>query len=257
VARYRDAGLDPFALVTVSKRNLDAMPALTDWLLARRMGFRYSLVRDLEGGDALLESTGAPWRTTTHGNLVPLGRRAPERRAPVLEGEALERVQRVFERCYRAVEAAMPVRPSFRRTHRFCDLEINRPLTKACGAGDRYLAIGDRGTVSPCQAALHHEGTAPLRPDTDLLALAPTLAHLGRNHPRTPNDTCAACRFKHSCAGGCPLLLHRRDGDLHGRSPYCEVFRFVLPKILRIAALEVLLAAEAREAPTALAAADG
>ena len=40
-------------------------------------------------------------------------------------------------------------------------------------------------------------------------------------------------------------MLYRRDGHVEGRSPYCEVFRAVLPRILRIAALELVYESEA------------
>jgi uncharacterized protein len=246
VARYRDAGIDPFALVTVSRQNLAAMPALTDWLLARRMGFRYSLVRDLEGGDSLLEARSAGWRALP--GLVQLRRSVTRTSAApaMLEGEALARVLAVFDDCYARIERAMPVAPSFRRTHRFCDLEWKRPIRKACGAGEGSLAIGHDGAVSPCQAALHHPGTSTLTADRSLAALAPTVNQLGDFRRHGPGDGCASCEFRRSCAGGCPLMLYRRDGRVDGRSPYCEVFRAVLPRIVRLVALELMHEQRAR-----------
>ena len=165
----------------------------------------------------------------------------------MLEGKALRRAQLVFDECYRMIEDAMPVSPSFRRTHRFCDLETRKPIRKACGAGETYLALSHRADASPCQAALHHEGVAALdAKGSDLVALAPTISQLGSFRREASNVECASCRFRHSCAGGCPLLLFRRDGHVDGRSPYCELFRFVLPRILRLSALEILLDAEGR-----------
>jgi uncharacterized protein len=234
------AGVRPYALVTVGAANLDGVPALTDWLLAREMGFRYSLVRDLDGGAALLDARLPGWRPS--GGLLQLRRRsAPVADAPpMLEGDALARVLRVFGECYDRIERAMPVRPSFRRTHRFCDLQWRHPIGRACAAGERSLAVSHDGRISACQAALHHEGTAALAGDTALLGLAPAV--MGPSfQQRSPGAECQGCRFRHSCAGGCPLLLHRRDGHADGRSPYCEVFRSVLPRILRIAALELAL----------------
>jgi radical SAM protein with 4Fe4S-binding SPASM domain len=228
--------------VTVGADNLHGVPALTDWLRAREMGFRYSLVRDLDGGAGLLESRLPGWRPG--GGLLQLRRpRGPSAEAPpMLEGEGLARVLRVFAECYDRIERAMPVRPSFRRTHRFCDLQWRHPIGRACAAGERSLAIAHDGRVSACQAALHHEGAAALSGHDALLALAPSI--MGPTfQKRTAEPECQGCRFRHSCAGGCPLLLHRRDGHADGRSPYCEVFRAVLPRILRIAALELLLEA--------------
>jgi uncharacterized protein len=245
LARYLDAGVTPYALVTVSRQNLEAMPALTDWLLTRGLGFRYSLVRDLEGGASLLDARSTGWRLAQ--NLVTLRRKGAERApAVMLEGEMLARVQAVFAECYDRIEARTPVRPTFRKTHRFCDLEWRRPIRKACAAGEGSLAVSHEGQLSPCQAALHHEGTLTLTGDTVLPRRAPEVSQLGDFTRRRPNETCAGCRFRASCAGGCPLMLYRRDGHVEGRSPYCEVFRAVLPRILRIAALELVHESEAR-----------
>lgn len=251
-ARVRDnldrlvaRGVAPYMLTTVSALNLGEMPALTSFFLDRSLGFRYSLVRDLASGDALLGHTGVGWRE----GLVQLRRpAAPTEEGKRLEGPALKRVQDVFDECYSRVEARMPVAPSFRRTHRFCDLELRRPIVKACGAGETYVAVSDRGAVSPCQAALHEDGTRPLAARESLVDVASSLTQLGDFRRRAPDPECARCSHRRSCAGGCPLLLFRRDGHIDGRSPYCEVFRFVIPRILRIGALEVLLDAEARRA---------
>ena len=155
-------------------------------------------------------------------------------------------LQATFAQCYDLIEQAVAAggQPSFRATHKFCDLEPWQPIRQACAAGDNYLAVGDGGVTSPCQAALHHPGTRPLTA-TSLLAQARGQTQLPDFRRTEGNPECRRCRHRASCAGGCPLLLHRRDGHVNGRSPYCEVFRAVLPRIVRIAAVE-LAAAQAR-----------
>ncbi|MBL8605096.1 MAG: radical SAM protein [Myxococcales bacterium] len=235
-------GVAPYALVTVGDTNLAALPALTRYLVDRGLGFRYSLVRDLEGRGALLDARSTGWRVDPR--LVTLRRKTAPREAEggILGGAALDRVLSVFSECYDLIEAAVPrAGLSFRQTHRFCDLEWRRPIAKACAAGEGSLAVGHDGQLSLCQAALHTEGTKALAPDAALDAVAPTVTHLANFRRAAPNDECSGCRFRSSCAGGCPLLLHRRDGHVNGRSPYCEVFRYVLPRILRIAARELIV----------------
>jgi radical SAM protein with 4Fe4S-binding SPASM domain len=168
-------------------------------------------------------------------------------------------VQDVLGECYARIEARLPQTPSFRRTHRFCDLDLRRPIDRACGAGERQVAVSDRGRVSACQAAFGDDvaeeaprlaNLASLASNASLVGVAPRLAPLAGVR-RTAVDACAGCPHHRSCAGGCPLLLLRRDGHANGRSPFCEVFRFVIPRILRISALELLLDAEARGAQLA------
>ena len=225
------AGIQPYGLVTVGDSNLEGIPALAGWLSARGIGFRLSLVRDLEWGVGLLDDRRG----------AGSAQRDPTDAAGLLSGEPLWRLQRVLGETYDVLEAAVAAgsRPSFRRTHRFCDLELWRPIQKACGAGDSYLAVGDRGDFSPCQAALHQPGTQPLRSGSlpDQARAQTQLGAFARQHG---NPECNRCRHRASCAGGCPLLLHRRSGDIEGRSPYCEVFRAVIPRILCIAARELL-----------------
>ncbi len=232
------AGIRPYMLITVGESNIDGLADLTDWLLERDLSFRYSLVRDLEwGAGALDDRHGAAEALTRH----------PEQ-ATMLTGEPLLRVQRALATAYDRIEqhlvrtyaAGKKPKASFRQSHKFCDLELWRPIEQACGAGRSYVAIAETGAVSPCQAALHHVGTQPIRGESLLLqARAQTQFQPFARHTR--NAECERCTFKSSCAGGCPLLLYRREGNVDGRSPYCEVFRAVIPRILHIAALEMLL----------------
>jgi len=253
---YQTAGIRPYALVTVGDSNLDGLPALTDFLLERGLWFRYSLVRDLQWGAELFDDR--------HGATdAPIGAASPP---ALLEGPALRRVQAVLGRCYDRIEAhvraqgdqalAAGRRPDvgFRKGHHFCDLQPWAPIRQACGAGRSYVAIGEAGQGSPCQAALHREGTTALHGDNllDLASGQTQLPHFRRHHP---NPTCTRCPHRLSCAGGCPLLLHRREGHVDGRSPYCEVFKAVLPRIVHVAALE--LAQQARFARAAAVAVCG
>lgn len=242
IALLQAGGITPYILITVGESNLDALPQLTDWLLSRQLGFRYSLVRDLSWGSGLLNDR--------QGAAEMAGRKpdgaAPARSVGMLTGPSLLRLQRVLGECYDRIEASVadavtrgqPVQPGFRRSHKFCDLSPWQPIQQACGAGRSYLAVGDDGAVSPCQAALHEPGTLPLD-QRDLRTQARNQTQLQPFVRNEPNLTCRDCRHRASCAGGCPLLLLRREGHVNGRSPYCDVFRAVLPRLVRIAALEL------------------
>jgi uncharacterized protein len=233
---YRQHGIQPYILVTVGDSNLDGLPALTRFLLERGLHFRYSLVRDLEWGAAVLDDRHGPEQADGHATAV----------TGLLSGPPLRRLQGVLGQCYDLIESHIQAQiaagtwqlGTFRRQHRFCDLELWQPIAQACGAGRSYVAIGDDGQVSPCQAALHHPGTQPIRAEP-LTVIAKSQTQLPNFVRSEGNPECRRCRHKPSCAGGCPLLLLRREGHVDGRSPYCEVFRAVIPRILRIAAIEL------------------
>ncbi len=240
------AGIRPYILITVGESNIDGLAELTDWLLARDLSFRYSLVRDLEWGASALDDR--------HGAADAKMHQAEPQ--TLLTGEPLARVQQALAQAYDRIEqhlvatyaAGRRPRSSFRQSHRFCDLELWRPIEQACGAGRSYVAIAETGAVSPCQAALHHTGTQPIRAES-LLVQARAQTQFQPFARKALNAECARCQFKASCAGGCPLLLYRREGHVDGRSPYCEVFRAVIPRILRISALEMMLQRQAVTAP--------
>lgn len=248
---YLAAGIRPYMLITVGDSNLDGLPALTQLLLGRGLWFRYSLVRDLQWGAGVLDDR----RGAVDGPDLAGG---PS--TELLAGAPLRRVQAVFGRCYDQIEAhvrasgalalAAGTKPDvgFRRGHHFCDLQPWAPIRQACGAGRSYVAIGETGQVSPCQAALHRDGTDAVSGQS-LLAIATGQTQLPNFARQQPNDVCRRCPHRLSCAGGCPLLLHRREGHVNGRSPYCEVFKAVLPRIVHIAAVE--LVHQARFARTA------
>ncbi len=237
---WQGAGIRPYGLVTLGEHNVEQAPELVSWLLARGLGFRLSLVRDLEwGAGALDDRHGASRRHE----------RAPLGRDTILEGEALYAVVRPLMAAYDRIEAHVAASldagatpsPPLRATHRFCDLSPLRPIRKACGAGSSYAAVSQTGQLSPCQAALHHEAeTSLLDGQRSIVEVARAHQPFGAFSRDTGNPTCQTCRHQASCAGGCPLLLHRRDGHIDGRSPYCEVFRAVIPRMVRIFALELM-----------------
>ncbi len=239
LAAWRRGGVEPYVLVTLGAGNIDEAPALVDWLLAEGLAFRLSLVRDLELGSGDLDDK--------HGAQRP--RQAPLAAGGILQGAPLQRVLRPLMAAYDAIEAhvgaqidaGVKVAPEFRARHRFCDLSPFRPIGKACGAGSNYAAIGPAAAFSACQAALHHgDEVATLDGDRSIVEQARAHQPFGAFTRAEGNVDCRTCRHQLSCAGGCPLLLYRRDGHIDGRSPFCEIFRAVLPRIVRIAALELV-----------------
>ncbi len=255
---YLKHGIRPYILVTVGDSNLDGLPELTRFLLDRGLGFRYSLVRDMEWGATVFDDRHGAEAGAQH--MADLQEPSGSSADQLLQGPPLRRLQKVLGECYDLIEAAVTAQAasgqagpiSFRRSHRFCDLEVWQPIQQACGAGRSYVAIGDEGQVSPCQAALHREGTLPIAQES-LVDQAKSQVQFEHFHRQLGNPVCNRCPHKPSCAGGCPLLLHRREGHVDGRSPYCEVFKAVIPRILRIAAVELLGEQQRRLAAPTLA----
>jgi uncharacterized protein len=204
--RLVDGGIQPYVLVTLSGDNAAGLPALGDFLLESGFAFRVSIERDLRTGARRFEDD-------------PLAR--------------------ALEELYARVEARLPLAYRFIDRHKLCDLSLLRPIRRACGAGETHVAVGHDGRVAACQALLTTSGREP--GDGEELIAAARDASLLRDEP---SATCRACVFHPACAGGCPLLLLRRDeqdSGADGVSPYCAIFRAMIPRILQLAALDSVL----------------
>ncbi|MBI5478254.1 MAG: radical SAM protein [Deltaproteobacteria bacterium] len=219
--RLVDGGIQPYVLVTLSGDNAAGLGALGDFLMESGLGFRVSIERDLR--------TGA--------------RRFAD-----------DPLARALMDLYARVEARLPLGYRFIERHKLCDLSLLRPIRRACGAGETHLAVGHDGRAAACQALLTTAGREP--GDGEDLITAARDARLGRGEPCA---TCRECPFHQACAGGCPLLLVRREepgGGANGTgppdapgagagaggvSPYCEIFQAMIPRILELAALDFVL----------------
>jgi uncharacterized protein len=51
---------------------------------------------------------------------------------------------------------------------------------------------------------------------------------------------CRNCEWRYICGGGCPLLTKNQYGTFRHPSPYCEVYRAVIPVLLRVNALQLI-----------------
>jgi uncharacterized protein len=51
---------------------------------------------------------------------------------------------------------------------------------------------------------------------------------------------CANCEWKLWCSGGCPVLVKQIKGDYLEKSPYCEIYKEIIPALLRLEARSLL-----------------
>lgn len=51
---------------------------------------------------------------------------------------------------------------------------------------------------------------------------------------------CQDCKWRFVCGGGCPFLTKRHYGNFKHPSPYCEVYKSVLPVLVELHALQLI-----------------
>lgn len=107
-------------------------------------------------------------------------------------------------------------------------INLATPRIHPCAIEHDYVVFDTNGYVARCQMEVHK--AAPCVGKDPIQAV--------RNQPEPLNlsvdqkTSCVACDWKHWCAGGCPLL--------ENKSQYCEVYKTVLPQVLRVEGLRLL-----------------
>ncbi|MBN1921654.1 MAG: radical SAM protein [Anaerolineae bacterium] len=122
-----------------------------------------------------------------------------------------------------------------RRIDALLDLAtFTAPHTYPCGAGRNYLVVDPAGRIAHCQMRLEASVT-DVWTDDPLAAIRAENTSFS-NPPVDTKPTCRTCLWRHVCAGGCPLLM------CNTVSPYCSLYRALLPEMLYLEGLRLLKA---------------
>lgn len=190
-------GIRPFILVTVGPDNVNDLPLLATFCFDRNLRFRLS-----------------------------------PRRTPDQSDNDVRAIATGLVRFYSWLGNHLPER-SLYRLHKFASVDLLQPRKKPCGLGRTSFVVDTDGTVRLCP---QYGGSSPIchSRDGDLLervaqALPPVAA--GLNVERHP--TCSLCRWRYTCRGGCPLHA-TQESSTDTRSPHCEIYREVLPALIKV-----------------------
>jgi uncharacterized protein len=218
VDRLLEMGVRPYILCTVSPDNIPGLPGLAEACLGRRIGFRLSPVRD------------------------SITCRLPEAHELMVSG-----LRALYQWAGEAYPPELPVT----RYAGFAEWDPNKPKRIVCGTTRSTLAVGEDGRVASCQMQLDapsgtvgHGGIAEafdrLRAQDDNRVLV---------FPELKVSECAGCRWQLVCAGGCPEHTRAETGHPDALSPWCGLYKAVLPEYVRAAALQLKRAAERSPPP--------
>jgi uncharacterized protein len=196
----------PHISVTVSGRNLSGLPSLISWLREHDLPFTLNFYRENEQIDAA--------------DLA-------------LKSESLISALRSG---YRVIESNLP---RWSVLNGLLDrVNLAAPRQRVCGAGVNYLAFDVMGQVGRCQM-LHREKFAKydhFDPLGILLkepkGLQPSLL--------SERETCIQCVWGVWCGGGCPIVIEQNTGQPTATSPFCRVYKALVPDLLRLEAKRLL-----------------
>lgn len=114
------------------------------------------------------------------------------------------------------------------------DASHDRP----CGVGDSYVVINHRGDIAKCHMEI--EKTV-----TDIFVEDPlSIVRLDRqgilNVSVDEKEGCRECEWRYWCSGGCPALTYRATGRFDVKSPNCNIYKALLPDVLRLEGMRLL-----------------
>jgi uncharacterized protein len=199
-------GLIPHISITITKLNLSRLPSLLDYLLDRQLTFSLNFYRE-------------PDRATVDQQLAF---------TPPMLIEGMKQAYQVIER--------RP--PKYSLLPNLADrADLRMPHSRTCGVGQDYLVIDCSGNVSKCQMDMQHSVTTIYAGDP--LAMVRADTHHVQN-PEVDEKECHDCIWRYRCAGGCPRLTFQHTGRYDARSPLCEVYQAILPRVVRLEALRLL-----------------
>lgn len=200
-------GLVPRISLTLSKKNLPGLPASIRWLLERSLPFSLNFYRENDCASAIRSFDVS----------APGTRQILEETFGLLEANPPRH----------SLLGALTDRTSFTASH-----------LRPCSAGHDYLVIRPDGQIAKCQMEMRLPVTS-LQSADPLLELRRAPDGL-QNPPVTEKPDCRSCEWRVYCAGGCPLLTKRLTGRFDSRSPYCELYLFIFPRLLRLEALRLI-----------------
>lgn len=202
--KYR---MRPFILTTVTVLNLRGLPDLTRYFLKNKFSFRFSLYRELGVSKESLRNYNTD-------------------------------VIKVLHQCYDICEDNLPT-GDFSLIHQLCDIKLTKSRKRACGIGTKGIGVGHRGEIALCQS-LFDNPVGHINKDDSLTAIRNQKQFSAKENIVDNYDSCKDCMWRYMCGGGCPVLTKLQYGKFNTNSPYCDVFKSCIPRLIRIMGIQMV-----------------
>jgi uncharacterized protein len=200
-------GITPSITITISRRNLDGLTDLVDYVLDRDLPFSLNYYRENECSATIADLCFAD-----------------------------EQIITAMRSVYALIEEKLPSRSLLG-----CLLDkanITAPHNHTCGVGQNYLVIDQFGGVAKCQMEIKRTITT-INTDDPLQMIRED--HRGvRGLAVEEKKGCRTCEWRYWCTGGCPVVTYRSTGRYDVKSPNCNIYKTLFPEVLRLEALRLL-----------------
>ncbi len=197
----------PFLSVTISRRNLDGLPDLMQYMLERKLPFSLNYYRDNECSTHITDLRFADQQIIT-----------------------------AMLAAFAVIERNLPARSLLPCLLDKADMTV--PHRRTCGVGQNYLVVDQRGGVAKCQMDIKH--TVTTIDNDDPLKIVREDYQGVQGLPVEEKEGCRICSWRYWCTGGCPVLTYASTGRYDVKSPNCAIYKALFPEVLRLEALRLL-----------------
>lgn len=207
ISKLLTEGINFNILAVITKKNVSGLTELAKYCLERNLAFRFGFYRDIPTflGEIDVDNK----------NLI-----------------------RELKKCYSWIGQNLPEK-NLQSLHKLADIRLNGPKVRNCGIGYNSLTVGHDGSVSICQYEMEVSLGNVL--ESDAIRLVTDQKHYDLDGTRVNQvPGCRDCEWRYTCGGGCPLLTKQHFGEMRRSSPYCEVYKTILPVLVELNALQLV-----------------
>ncbi len=197
----------PFISVTISRRNLDGLPGLMQYILAHELPFSLNYYRDNECSAHITDLRFAD-----------------------------EQIISAMRSVFAVIEEKLPVRSLLACLLDKADMTALHQHT--CSVGQNYLVIDQNGGIAKCQMEIKRTITTVNAHDPLQVIREDRRGVQGLAVEE--KEGCRDCEWRYWCTGGCPLLTYRSTGRYDVKSPNCNIYKALFPEVLRLEAIRLL-----------------
>lgn len=127
--------------------------------------------------------------------------------------------------------------PSFEMLNYLLDRVKLTSQMYSCGANVNYITIDSIGNFYNCPARQDYPiGNINNTDFAQVFKRGNTNNKYLKNVCVTNKETCSKCIWKFFCSGGCSYLNYQVYKKYNAKSPYCKVFKVLLPLLLKVEA---------------------
>jgi len=193
--------------IVLTKNNIKNIPELTAYLLKKKIPFGFSLFRDNRFSKDNLSASNK---------------------------DLIYYLKKAYKKIYDNIPKPNIINYSLDR------ISIRKPHLESCGVGKNYMVVTSSGNITSCHMA--QDAKIGSINDNDLINTITEKSFIKQGSLTVDNKkNCSKCIWRYFCCGGCPLIAKNYYGTFLAPSPYCSIFKALIPEILKVNAKQNLI----------------